>query len=197
MMFKELLAMSLVGATAAISLSSLNEMSGRQASNTSMQRPAEGVADFQKRVQAYVALQKKVAAQLPGLQYRATPEDIEARRTAMFKLMTAARAGARKGDVFGPAMADDLRTRLGNVIRGPNGAQMLNAIYDEPHAVVLVVNSWYPDDVPLSTMPTEILKVLPELPKSLEFRFVGRHLILMDVPAQLIVDVVENALPEK
>jgi hypothetical protein len=49
--------------------------------------------------------------------------------------------------------------------------------------------------VPVSSMPPEILKALPKLDETLEFRFVGRHLILMDVPAHLIVDIVDNAMP--
>ena len=58
-----------------------------------------------------------------------------------------------------------------------------------------VINTRYPDDVPVSTMPPEILKALPKVDDTLEYRFIGRHLILMDVPAHIIVDFVDNAMP--
>jgi hypothetical protein len=62
-------------------------------------------------------------------------------------------------------------------------------------AVKLAVNARYPDDVPLSTMPPEVLKNLPPLPAELEYRFVGETLILLDPDAHLVVDFVPRALP--
>jgi hypothetical protein len=61
--------------------------------------------------------------------------------------------------------------------------------------VKLVPNTPYPDGVPLSTMPPAILGVLPKLPPEVDYRFVGRHLILRDVAANIIVDYVWEALP--
>jgi hypothetical protein len=37
---------------------------------------------------------------------------------------------------------------------------------------------------------------LPQLPKEVEYRFVGRDLILRDVAANLIVDFLPNAVPQ-
>ena len=45
-----------------------------------------------------------------------------------------------------------------------------------------------------ATVPAQMLKLFPVLPKELEYRFLGSHLILMDVKAFLIVDVVPNAI---
>ena len=42
---------------------------------------------------------------------------------------------------------------------------------------------------------TPIVRDLPELPPELEYHFVGRHLVLMDVGANMVVDVVRDALP--
>ena len=39
-------------------------------------------------------------------------------------------------------------------------------------------------------MPPSLLLNLPKLPKELEYRFVGRELILRDIAANLIVDVI-------
>ena len=79
---------------------------------------------------------------------------------------------------------------------GPDGAALRASIMDEnPGKITLAVNSRYPDTVPLSTVPPQVLQGLPKLPEEMEFRFIGRHLILMDVHAHIIVDLIENALP--
>ena len=44
-------------------------------------------------------------------------------------------------------------------------------------------------------MPPDVLKALPPLPESLEYRFVGDSLILLDPHAHIIVDFLPNALP--
>ena len=47
----------------------------------------------------------------------------------------------------------------------------------------LKVNQPYPKAEPLSTVPPDVLKALPVLPEDLEYRFVGKHLILYDARA--------------
>jgi hypothetical protein len=66
---------------------------------------------------------------------------------------------------------------------------------DEVPKVPLVVNAVYPKEQPLSTMPASMLEALPTLPDGLEYRFVGKHLILRDTKANIIVDFIYNAVP--
>jgi hypothetical protein len=40
-----------------------------------------------------------------------------------------------------------------------------------------------------------LLLALPPLPRELEYRFWDRHLVLVDLHANLVVDILENALP--
>ena len=44
-------------------------------------------------------------------------------------------------------------------------------------------------------MPPKLLLRLPRLPEEVEYRFLGRHLILRDVGANVIVDFIYNVLP--
>jgi hypothetical protein len=37
--------------------------------------------------------------------------------------------------------------------------------------------------------------MLPELPPGLAYRFVGRDLVLKDIKAELVVDLIPNAIP--
>ena len=59
----------------------------------------------------------------------------------------------------------------------------------------LQVNQSFPENVPLQSMPPTLLMNLPGLPKGLEYRLLGRELVLRDVDANLVVDYVANALP--
>jgi len=45
-------------------------------------------------------------------------------------------------------------------------------------------------------MPPSLLSNLPLLPPELEYRTVGRDVVLRDVGANLIVDVVAGVIPE-
>ena len=74
------------------------------------------------------------------------------------------------------------------------------SIWDEgpgPGAFRLEVNSVYPKDQPLGTVPPNILKALPPLPEDLEYRFIYRHLAIRDQQANLIVDFMPAAIPGK
>ena len=59
-----------------------------------------------------------------------------------------------------------------------------------------MVNKRYPDTVPLSTMPPEVLQTLPKLSEDMEYRFIGDRLILLDTHAHLIVDYIDDVLPK-
>jgi len=56
-----------------------------------------------------------------------------------------------------------------------------------------VVNGRYPDDVPVSTMPPQVLVALSKLPEELEYRFIQNNLILFDPHSHLIVDYMVRA----
>ena len=43
-------------------------------------------------------------------------------------------------------------------------------------------------------MPADVIVALPALPDVLQYRFVGRDLVLVDIEADLIVDVLPRAL---
>jgi hypothetical protein len=57
------------------------------------------------------------------------------------------------------------------------------------------VNTDYPETAALATVPPLILKRLQQLPDGVEYRFMGRDLILRDTKANLIVDLLPGAVP--
>lgn len=157
---------------------------------------AKTVSDFQKRCSDYVALHKKIEAGLPRLPQDATPQQIDLGQQALSSGIVSARAGAKAGDVFLPAAQVYLRDVLLRVFSQPGGKQLRASILDEnPIGAAVRINGPYPDAIPLSTMPPQILSALPKLPDELEYRFVGERLILFDHHAHIVVDYVDRALP--
>lgn len=157
---------------------------------------SEAVAQLLKNCEAYVALHEKVEGGLPKLPQNATPEQIDQGQQGLSKGIVTARAGAKVGDVLTPPVAGYLREALRKVFVGNAGKQLRASILDEnPIGAAVKVNGPYPDSIPLSTMPPQILTALPKLPAELEYRFVGERLILFDHHAHLIVDYVDGALP--
>jgi hypothetical protein len=65
---------------------------------------------------------------------------------------------------------------------------------DSPLEFDVDVNDTYSKERPLATMPPNILLTLPDLPRDIEYRFVGRRLILRDVRANIIIDEIPRAL---
>jgi hypothetical protein len=62
-------------------------------------------------------------------------------------------------------------------------------------AFPLEVNQEYPQTSALQSTPPTLLSNLPKLPPELEYRIVGQELVLLDTKANLIVDLLPDALP--
>jgi hypothetical protein len=156
--------------------------------------PGESVvSEFNRRVEQYVDLRKQLAGSLDRLPNKPTPSQIDANQRALGALMAKARADAKLGDVFVPEMQAFIRGLVRRVVTGPDGARIKASLMDEnPMGVKIAINGRYPDTVPLSTMPPDILAALPKLPEDMQYRFVGNRLILFDVASHVIVDYVDN-----
>jgi hypothetical protein len=156
------------------------------------------IADFLERVKAYVAQHKKLEDALPRLPKEATPKQIDDNQRALGTQIQKARAAAQRGDIFTPEMTAYAKRVLARVFGGSEGKQLRASIMDENvKPVTLKVNQRYPDEIPLATMPPEVLQALPTLPEELEYRFVGEHLVLLDPHAHILADFIVDALPGK
>ena len=148
------------------------------------------------RINDYAALHKKLENTLPNLSKETTPEKIDKNQRELGRLIQQQRRNAKPGDIFAPDAQAVIKSLLARVFAGPEGAALRSSIMDEnPVSIKLRVNDRYPDSVPLSTVPPQVLQGLPKLPEEMEFRFINRTLILMDVHAHIIVDLIQNALP--
>jgi hypothetical protein len=158
---------------------------------------AKALAGFMERVNEYVALHRKLEDSLPHLSKDSTPQEIDKHQRALEKMIQDARRDAKQGDLFPPESRVVIKRLLAQVLGGPDGAALKASIMDEnPGISTLKVNERYPDTVPLSTIPPQVLQGLPKLPEEMEFRFIGNSLILMDVHAHIIADFIPNAFPK-
>jgi hypothetical protein len=185
------------GLTAALACSpATGAATASPAQQTVVNRDAQIQQGFIERVNAYVKLRNGVADDAPPLPDRAEPEQLQAHRAAVLKGLAGARAGARPGDLFTPETQDLIR-RLLRQSDKRQGSEVKKAIQEEnPGTVKLRVNAEYPEELPRTTVPPQVLSTLPRLPdEDLEYRFVGRRLLLLDSRARMVVDYMDNALP--
>jgi hypothetical protein len=161
---------------------------------------AQALATMIDRLKDYVDLRAKIERSLPNLPKEATPQQIDQNQRGLEKLVREARATAKPGDIFTPEARPVIQRLLASVFGGPDGMQLKASIMDEsqaaPSAAKLTVNGRYPDTVPLTTVPPQVLQTLPKLTEDLEYRFIGDSLILLDVHAHVIADFIEDVLPK-
>ena len=169
-------------------------LDGAQKTPPATNATAATLQEFTKRIADYIALHKKIEGTLPALPKQTDPNTIDRHQRALALLVQAARKGAKQGDIFAPPMQQLVRRLLRPIFLGADGTQIKNEILDgEYKAVKLVVNGRYPDEVPISTVPPQVLQQLPKLDEELEYRFIKNNMILFDSHAHLIVDFVERA----
>ena len=153
---------------------------------------AQILQEFKQRVEAYVQMRNKADDGVPKQKETNEPADIKNAQDGLAKRIIAARAGAKRGDIFTPEIATHFRRLVRPEVKDPDTKQLIKD--DNPGAIPFKVNDPYPSAAPLSTVPPNVLASLPELPMEIEYRFVGKHLILRDARANIIIDYMPNAL---
>ena len=170
---------------------------GTQASAQKVNPDAQLLADFKSRIDSYMELHNRLEKQAPPLKKTKDPAQIKASQDGLAEKIREARKDAKPGEIFTPEIRQLFRRLMYPETKGTDGAETKAAMAEEKHElkdVKISVNAAYPDDAPLMTVPPNILAALPKLPEDLEFRFVNKHMILLDVHANLIVDYVLNAI---
>jgi hypothetical protein len=154
------------------------------------------VARFEGRVKEYSVLRERLEDKLPKLPKDATPEQIKEHKAAFEELVRSARPGAKRGDLFTPDIVAYIRKTIRTLYTGQKLQALREEIMEaETAGVPLRVNFSYPESKELTQIPPTLLLKLPQLPKQVKYRFVGRHMLLVDRENGLIVDYMLNALP--
>lgn len=158
---------------------------------------AQGAAtlEFKKRVDAYLKIHNDAEGKVPNLKRTDDPKEISDREAALAQMIMTLRAGAQIGDIFAPAYQPYFIQIVHEDFKLRSAADRKALINELPKKVKIDVNTIYPTTLPLETFPPVLLRKLPDLPPELEYRIVGRSLLLRDVKANLIVDILRDVVP--
>lgn len=149
------------------------------------------IQDFEKRVADYVTLRKGAEAGLPPLKSTASPAKITHHQNELARAVRSARGNAKQGDIFTPPAEMEIRRLLRIAMQPGDAAKVRQSLRAaEPVQLHLKVGDEYPAHVPLQSTPPTLLENLPKLPPEIEYRIIGRDLVLLDTKANLVVDVI-------
>ncbi|HEV7500971.1 MAG TPA: hypothetical protein VGQ33_13250 [Vicinamibacteria bacterium] len=167
---------------------------------------ADALDELEDRVEDYVKkVHKPAAKEIPPLSDQATPAQIVAHQRALAQAIRARRPQARPGDLFLPEVQPIVKSIIAGELAGREGAPArkellagnppLDPDHDDRMNVKLAVNADYPEAAPRSSVPPSVLLSLPLLKKEVEYHFVNRDLVLLDVEANVILDFIRAAAP--
>jgi hypothetical protein len=153
--------------------------------------------DFAARVDTYMKVRKTLADSIGELDPTKSQAEITTRSAGLATAIIAARSQAKAGDIFTPEIATILATLIKQEYsrRTEPVQETREDQQDELPDFVPTVNQVYPTTYPLATFPATLLPLLPPLPENLEYRVVQHYLVLRDVEANVIIDVMPNAVP--
>lgn len=155
------------------------------------------IQDFDRRLDAYAKLRKRAQAGLPDLRSKTSAANIKQYQQSLAQNIRTERPDAKAGDIFTPSISQLFKELIATPIRGNSGDKIRASLrHAEPvHKLPLEINQEYPQTSAMQSTPPTLLSNLPKLPPDLEYRIVGRGLILLDTKANLIVDLLPDALP--
>jgi hypothetical protein len=156
---------------------------------------ARSLREFGERARAYLALRTRLATGVAGVSGEATSEQITRHQEQLSAAVRAARKDARHGDIFTPPVVPQFRTIIRRDLQARDIRDALAAMQEVPLALPLRVNTPWPADAPRATVPARLLSSLYPLPEGLEYRFLDRHLVLLDGEANLVVDYILDVVP--
>jgi hypothetical protein len=161
------------------------------------QTPSTPLADFEERVAAYMKIHKSAESDMGKPSPTSSVQQLDAKKISLADGILSQRGGAAQGDIFTAPIAAEFRRIIAMDLRHrPTRIKESIRSGEQVYAKVRV-NGPYPEGVPLETMPPTLLGSIPKLPPELDYRFIGSTLVLRDVTANLIIDLMPNAIATK
>jgi hypothetical protein len=155
------------------------------------------IREFMQRVHSYIQLRHHLVKRLPRVRSSSDWRAIDAAANALGQAIQTARAEATVGDIFTATVSGAFRRRIVDALSegSYDTADLLLDLAREAPITPpsLAVNARF-DWAFGALMPGRIIVALPPLPAELQYRFVGRDLVLLDVDTGLVVDVLRQAL---
>jgi len=155
---------------------------------------ATALLPFRYGVDQYVELHHRAEAAIAPVSMPTDAVNLYVVPTALRARLLRARAGTAEGKIFTPRAARVFKRLIAQATHGDYAGLIAETHEDRDELGRAIVNDRWPGSA-LTTMPPDLLALLPPLPRELEYRFVHRDLVLWDVRADLIVDVLRDAIP--
>ncbi len=152
------------------------------------------LGEFDRRVTAFVTLHREVARSLPPVHMFLDDEGGLA-SDELRESLVAARPLARPGVFFTPAVAELLKRRIDDALLYGVGSSAMPLYEPLPGDPAPTVNQPFPSVLGSVQWPA-LVRALPAVPRELDYAFWGRDLVLVDVDANLVIDILPEALPE-
>lgn len=156
---------------------------------------AAALQTFQQRLDAYLQLRMQLAERLAPLTSTPSADELAGRQAALAKALQTARAAATRGDLVPEPVARQIAATVLDDFKRRTALEEKATFAEVPAAGQPAINQTYPADAALPTVPPLLLQNLPRLPDNLQYRFYGRHLLILDGDVQIIVDYIANVLP--
>jgi hypothetical protein len=153
------------------------------------------IREFTRGVDRYMNMRWMLEAPLGPDTLCAQPEEGQRALTELANLIRSERASALPGNIFTPAVAELFRQQISGAFR--EDAYQLRFYLEDATTGISIdlptveVNETLPWSVGDRLWPSLLAK-LPALPTELEYRIVGRDLVLVDASIDLVVDVLES-----
>jgi hypothetical protein len=154
------------------------------------------IRQFDQAIANYLAMRTKLKSEVQGPVKDSSAAQVNNASDALAGGIQRARQGAGVGNIFSEPIATVIKRRIANAVRREQLTAVLADIDDEAEAgPAPKVHLRLPVSLQMATMPASLLKVLPVLPKELEYRILAKNLIIRDVDASLILDYIPVAVP--
>jgi hypothetical protein len=154
---------------------------------------------FDRHVREYVTLHRLLETPLWPLVPTTDVDRIHQRVGVLRQRIQTARANATQGDLLTPEVAGLFRRIIAASLSPEEWQIQFADMADEVQEVEggppapLGINMEWPEHVPFHFVPPQLLMRLPPLPPELQYRILGRALVLWDHHANLIVDILPGA----
>jgi hypothetical protein len=174
----------------------LRPVVGTSAQQAGSATDAVSCGEFSRAIDHYLSIRRGVQSEVLPLRVTTDVAEIRDRSNALALAIQRARGNARPGEFFDARCARVISERFARALDGFDVADFLEGLNDEPSdRRPPQIHMRYPVASSMATMPANLLAVLPALPPTLEYRLIGRNLVLRDVDAALILDYFADALP--
>lgn len=151
---------------------------------------------FRDAVSGYLEVRKKISLELPPMRVTPRAAEINAASDALARAVQRARPNARQGVFFTPEVSSVIRRQLAQALASTDRAGVIALLNEEEPTVRRpTIHMRFPAGAVLASTPAVLLDALPPLPPELEYRFIGRILVIRDIHAALILDYLSPALP--